>query len=89
MGERCSNKDTCSSGLKCKKANSQNSCYAETEKRCCKPIGAKCDDGCDCCGVDVICNGGYCQGARARELANTDGLQVWMCLGSVVSIGYS
>ena len=63
LGERCSNKDTCSSGLKCKKANSQNSCYAETEKRCCKPIGARCNDGCECCGVDVICNGGYCQGA--------------------------
>ena len=62
VGVRCSKNDQCG-GLQCKVSNSQQSCYPENEKRCCKPIGAKCDDGCECCGIDVICNGGYCQGA--------------------------
>jgi len=62
-GSRCSKKDHCGGGLDCKVSNSQNSCFAESEKRCCKPIGAKCNDGCECCGVDVICNGGFCRGA--------------------------
>ena len=61
--ERCKKSDQCGGGLSCKPANSQNSCFATTEKRCCKPVGAKCDDGCECCGVDVICNGGYCDQA--------------------------
>ena len=61
--ERCKKSDQCGGGLSCKAANSQNSCFAETEKRCCKPIGAKCDNGCECCGTDVICNGGYCDQA--------------------------
>ena len=63
LGDRCSSKDTCAGGLQCKVANSQNSCYDTSEQRCCKPIGARCDDGCECCGVDVICNGHYCQQA--------------------------
>lgn len=45
-----------------KKANSQHS-YEETVKRCCIEEGDPCDQGYECCGVDVICNGGYCQGA--------------------------
>jgi hypothetical protein len=61
--ERCKQREQCGSGLQCKPANSQNSCFADTEKRCCKPVGAKCNDGCECCGVDVICNGGYCDQA--------------------------
>ena len=61
--ERCKKSDQCGGGLSCKPANSQNSCFAATEKRCCKPVGAKCDDGCECCGIDVICNGGYCSKA--------------------------
>jgi hypothetical protein len=61
--ERCKKSDQCGGGLTCKQANSQNSCYPTTEKRCCKPIGAKCDNGCECCGIDVICNGGYCDQA--------------------------
>ena len=61
--EICKKSDQCGSGLICKLANSQNSCSAETEKRCCKPVGARCDDGCECCGIDVICNGGYCSNA--------------------------
>ena len=63
LGARCKKSNECKGGLQCKKSNSQNSCYAQTEERCCKPIGAKCDDGCECCGIDVICNGGFCQGA--------------------------
>ncbi len=61
--ERCKKSDQCGGGLQCKAANSQNSCFATTEKRCCKPVGAKCDNGCECCGIDVICNGGYCSNA--------------------------
>jgi hypothetical protein len=63
LGARCKKSNECKGGYQCKKANSQNSCFAKTEKRCCKPIGAKCNDGCECCGVDVICNGGYCDQA--------------------------
>jgi hypothetical protein len=61
LGERCKKSKTCANGLSCQIANSHNGCYPESEKRCCKPIGADCDNGCDCCGIDVICNGGYCQ----------------------------
>jgi hypothetical protein len=63
VGARCKKSKECKGGLQCKKSNSQNSCYAKTEERCCKPVGAKCNDGCECCGVDVICNGGYCDKA--------------------------
>lgn len=63
LGARCKKSKECQSGLQCKKANSQNGCYAESEERCCKPVGAKCNDGCECCGIDVICNGGYCDQA--------------------------
>jgi hypothetical protein len=60
LGARCKKSNECKGGLKCKKANSENGCFAKTEERCCKPLGAPCNDGCDCCGVSVICNGGYC-----------------------------
>ena len=63
LAERCKKSDQCGGGLKCELANSQNSCFASTEKLCCKPIGARCDDGCECCGVDVICNGHICSTA--------------------------
>jgi hypothetical protein len=63
LGARCKKSNECKGGLKCKKSNSQNGCYAKTEERCCKPVGSPCNDGCDCCGVDVICNGGYCDNA--------------------------
>jgi hypothetical protein len=63
LGTRCKKKAECAGGLQCKTSNSQNGCYAESEKRCCKPVGANCNDGCECCGVDVICNGGFCQKA--------------------------
>jgi hypothetical protein len=59
---RCKKSDECSGKLRCKKANSQNY-YEETEKRCCIEEGGSCDKGYECCGVDVICNGGYCQSA--------------------------
>ena len=60
VSETCKKSDQCGGGLSCKAANSQNSCFGSTEKRCCKPVGAPCNDGCECCGTDVICNGGYC-----------------------------
>ena len=59
---RCKKSYECSGKLVCKKANSQNY-YEETKKRCCIEEGGRCDQGYECCGVDVICNGGYCQGA--------------------------
>ena len=59
---RCKKSYECSGKLACKKANSQNY-YEETEKRCCIEEGDPCDQGYECCGVDVICNGGYCQSA--------------------------
>jgi hypothetical protein len=62
VGERCKKSEQCQGKLICKIANSQNY-YPESEKRCCLEIGEHCEDGLDCCGVDVICNGGYCQGA--------------------------
>jgi len=60
LGARCKKTNECKGSLKCKKANSETGCYTKTEERCCKPIGAPCNDGCDCCGIAVICNGGYC-----------------------------
>ena len=59
---RCKKSEECSGKLVCKKANSQNY-YEETKKRCCIEEGDPCDQGYECCGVDVICNGGYCQSA--------------------------
>lgn len=59
---RCSQTEECSGNLQCKKANSQHT-FAKTEKRCCVTEGEPCNDGVDCCGVDVICNGGFCQSA--------------------------
>ena len=59
---RCKKSEECSGKLQCKIANSQNY-YEETEKRCCIEEGGRCDQGYECCGVDVICNGGYCQSA--------------------------
>lgn len=63
LGARCKKTDNCKGELLCKPSNSQNSCYDATQKRCCKKEGAECEDSCDCCGVDVICNGGFCQSA--------------------------
>jgi hypothetical protein len=59
---RCKKTDECSGNLQCKKANSQHY-YEKTQKRCCIKEGGRCNDGFECCGVDVICNGGYCQSA--------------------------
>jgi hypothetical protein len=61
LGEQCNKSKTCANGLFCQIANDSQTCSGLSEKRCCKPIGADCDDGCDCCGTNVICNGGYCQ----------------------------
>lgn len=59
---RCKKSEECSGKLVCRKANSQNY-YDETVKRCCIEEGDPCGVGYECCGVDVICNGGYCQSA--------------------------
>jgi hypothetical protein len=59
---RCHKSDECGGTLQCKKANSQHT-YTKTQKRCCVKVGDHCNDGKDCCGVDVICNGGFCQSA--------------------------
>ena len=59
---RCKKSEECAGNLQCKKANSQHY-YEQTEKRCCIKEGQHCEDGFECCGVDVICNGGYCQSA--------------------------
>jgi hypothetical protein len=59
---RCRKTEECSGKLRCKKANSQNF-YPKTQKRCCIKVGDNCNQGIDCCGVDVICNGGICSKA--------------------------
>ena len=63
LSARCGKTDECKGNLLCQNANSQNGCYDQTEKRCCKKEGEHCEDGCECCGVDVICNGNFCQSA--------------------------
>ncbi len=63
LGARCKKSADCKGSLLCTPSNSQNSCYDLTEKRCCKKEGERCDDGCECCGIDVICNGHFCQSA--------------------------
>ncbi len=61
LGETCTKSKTCANGLSCQIANDSQTCDGLSDKRCCKPIGARCDDGCECCGTNVICNGHYCQ----------------------------
>jgi hypothetical protein len=63
LGKTCKKTDDCKGKLLCKTSNSQNSCYGTSQKRCCKKEGADCNDSCECCGIDVICNGGFCQSA--------------------------
>jgi hypothetical protein len=66
LGESCSHTSQCKGELRCDIAYSQQSCPGqETGKFCCvqTDVQAKCNDSCDCCGLDVICNGGYCQSA--------------------------
>jgi hypothetical protein len=58
-GERCSGRTFCCGGNVCDYANAQHY-YETTEKRCCKPTGAPCQKHRDCCGLDVLCDGGYC-----------------------------
>lgn len=61
VGEQCNKSKSCANGLFCQIANDSQTCDGLSEKRCCKPIGADCEDGCECCGINVICNGGQCQ----------------------------
>jgi hypothetical protein len=63
LGQTCSETSQCIGNLLCQVSNSQQSCYPDNVHRCCVADGLPCDNSCDCCGLDVICNGGYCQGA--------------------------
>ena len=63
LGQTCKKTDDCKGKLLCKLTNSQNSCFDASQKRCCKKEGARCNDSCECCGIDVICNGHFCQSA--------------------------
>jgi hypothetical protein len=66
LREQCTKTSQCKGDLLCQPANSQQSCPGhETGKFCCveTDVQAPCEDSCDCCGLDVICNGGYCQSA--------------------------
>jgi hypothetical protein len=66
LQQPCSSDYQCVGDLVCQVANSQNGNPERANQPvCCVPpdVQARCDDGSDCCGVDVICNGGYCQGA--------------------------
>lgn len=61
LNKRCKKNKQCKGKLACKKSDPENSCFGKTKKRCCIREGKPCDDSCDCCGINVICNGGYCQ----------------------------
>ena len=66
LREECSKTSQCKGDLLCRFANSQQSCPGqETGKFCCveTDVQAPCEDSCDCCGLDIICNDGYCQSA--------------------------
>jgi len=66
LRQPCTSSSQCIGDLLCATANSQNSCPGqEVGTFCCvqSEVQAKCNTSCDCCGIDVICNGGYCQNA--------------------------
>src|SRR5688500_18298365 len=59
--QQCTDNGQCCGRLVCRKANSQHGCGGG--KKCCVKLGGQCDSGCDCCGIDVICNGHVCEQA--------------------------
>jgi hypothetical protein len=64
LGGACVADRQCQGDLVCQIANSQNGTPERANQPvCCVPVDvhARCNDGTDCCGVSVICNGGYCQ----------------------------
>jgi hypothetical protein len=66
LRQPCTKSSQCKGDLLCATANSQNSCPGQaTGTFCCvqSEVQAHCEDGCDCCGVSVICNGGFCDNA--------------------------
>jgi len=66
LRQPCTKDSQCVGSLLCQAANSQNSCPGqESGTFCCveTEVQAPCDTSCDCCGIDVICNGGYCDNA--------------------------
>ena len=64
LQQPCTTDGQCIGELVCQVANSQNGNPERANQPvCCVPadVHAPCEDGSDCCGVSVICNGGYCQ----------------------------
>jgi hypothetical protein len=64
LQQPCSYDGQCIGELVCQVANSQNgNPERATQPVCCVPadVHGRCEDGSDCCGLSVICNGGYCQ----------------------------
>jgi hypothetical protein len=64
LQQPCTYDGQCIGDLVCQVANSQNGNPERANQPvCCVPadVHAPCEDGSDCCGVSVICNGGYCQ----------------------------
>jgi hypothetical protein len=65
LGQTCKKGKECQGELGCQltQADLDHCGTASEAKRCCVPLGGRCDYGCECCGTDVICNGHVCQGA--------------------------
>jgi hypothetical protein len=66
LRQPCSTTADCEGILLCQPANSQNSCPSQaTGTFCCVPseVQDRCNDSCECCGINVICNGGFCVNA--------------------------
>ena len=64
LQQPCTTNEQCIGDLVCQVANSQNGNPERANQPvCCVPadVHARCENGSDCCGVSVICNGGYCQ----------------------------
>jgi hypothetical protein len=55
----CSGRNFCCGIDVCDYSNPQ-SYYAETVKRCCRPLDSPCMKHLDCCGFDVLCQDGVC-----------------------------
>jgi hypothetical protein len=65
LGQTCKKGNECKGDLGCQLTQADaDLCGTDSEaKRCCVPLGGRCDYGCECCGIDVICNGHICQSA--------------------------
>jgi hypothetical protein len=65
LNQTCKKGNECQGDLGCQLTQADpDHCGTDSEaKRCCVPEGGRCDYGCECCGLDVICNGHVCQSA--------------------------